>query len=444
MALEPDYSIQAFVDAESAFEIILNTPPDLVLLDIGLPGMNGIDVLKKLKETFHDLPVIMITAYEEINTVINAMKTGAYDFIVKPIQMDRLEITIRNALSSVSLRREVELLQEKCIREHMPCFIGESNAVQDMMDFIKMVAKSPDTPVLIHGETGTGKELIASAIHFRSPNCNGPFITVNCASIPKDLIESELFGYEKGAFTGAKTGGKKGLIEEAENGTLFLDELGDLSMSAQAKLLRFLENGEFYKVGGTQKHYVKTRVVSATNKNILEMVEKGSFRRDLFFRLGVVNTKVPPLNERCEDISPLSRYFINMYNEKFGKQVKGLSEEAETTLKQYQFTGNVRELKNMIERGVLITKEDYLSPKDLGVAREMASGHPPLGYMDTGHSLIPENIPEAGLDIQSVLHRVEKYYYKKALEITSGNESRAARLLHINHHTFRYRHKKMP
>ena len=440
MAMAQTYDVHTFVDAESALSAMPDIKPDLVLLDIGLPGMNGIDALKQLRAACPDLPVIIITAYEEIDIVIDAMKNGAYDFIVKPIQMDRLEIIIRNSLATISLRKEVELLQEKCIREQMPCFVGESDAIQDMMAFIKQVAKSPDTPVLIRGETGTGKELIASAIHYRSPNFNGPFITVNCASIPRDLIESELFGYEKGAFSGAGATGKKGLIEEAEGGTLFLDELGDLSPPAQAKLLRFLENGEFYKVGGTKKHYVKTRVVSATNKDLETMVDQETFRRDLFFRLGVITTQVPSLNDRGEDILPLARYFIAIYNEKFEKKVLGLNAEAEKVLMNHRFTGNVRELKNMVERGVLITEKLELTPKDLGM-NGTGKGGPPV--MNNGYTAFPDDIPEEGIDIQSILEQVEKYYYTKALDLASGNESKAARLLHLNHHTFRYRRRKM-
>ena len=250
MALEANYQVKAFATAEGAMDAMKDHPPDLVLLDIGLPGMDGIEALGKIKDLYPDVLLIMITAYEDINTVISAMKLGAYDYVVKPLYMDALEATVRNALETIRLRKEVQALQEEYLRENLPCFIGESNAIQDVMEFIGMVAKSPDTPILIIGETGTGKELIAHAVHYRSPNFKGPFITVNCAAIPKDLIESELFGYEKGAFSGARASGKKGLIEEAANGTLFLDEVGDLSPEAQAKLLRFLEDGEFYRVGG--------------------------------------------------------------------------------------------------------------------------------------------------------------------------------------------------
>ena len=272
MALEIDYEVEAFSTAEAAIETLKKSPPDLVLLDIGLPGMDGVEALREIKRLYPDVLVIMITAYEDIKTVISAMKLGAYDYVVKPLHADDLDVTIRNALETIRLRKEVRILQEEYLKENLPCFIGESNAIQDVMEFIELVAKSPDTPILILGETGTGKELLASAIHYRSPNFKGPFMIVNCAAIPKELIESELFGYEKGAFSGARASGKKGLIEEAADGTLFLDEVGDLSLEAQAKLLRFLELGEFYRIGGTKKLHIETRVVSATIKDLDSMI----------------------------------------------------------------------------------------------------------------------------------------------------------------------------
>ena len=367
MALEDDYRIETFSKAETAIGSIENDPPDLVLLDIGLPGMSGTEALDRIKDLYPEILVIMITAYEDIRTVISTMKSGAYDYVVKPIHMDSLEVSIHNALDTIRLRKEVQALQEKYLRENLPCFIGESNAIQDVMDFIKMVAKSPDTPILIIGETGTGKELIASTIHYYSPNFNAPLATVNCAAIPKDLIESELFGYEKGAFSGADVAGKKGLIEEAAGGTLFLDEVGDLSLEAQAKLLRFLELGEFYRVGGTKKLHIQTRVISATNKNLNRMLGEDRFRKDLFFRLGVIKVQVPSLNERPGDIVPLTKYFLQVFSNKFGKKFTAISPKAETALLARSWTGNVRELKNLIERAVLIGKGPELSEKELGL-----------------------------------------------------------------------------
>jgi DNA-binding NtrC family response regulator len=439
LALDSEYEIKSFGTAEEALDIIGVDPPDLVLLDIGLPGMNGIEALHRIKELHPEIQVIMITAYEDIKTVIAAMKLGAYDYVVKPILMDGLEITIRNALESVRLRKEVKFLQEKYLKDNLPFFVAESDEIRDIMDLITLVAESPDTPILILGETGTGKELIASAIHFRSPHFQGPFVAVNCAAIPKDLIESELFGYEKGAFTGANPAGKKGLIEDAAGGTLFLDEVGDLSREAQAKLLRFLENSEFYRVGSTQKRTVQTRIVSATNRDLADMMEKDLFRKDLYFRLGVITVKVPSLNERRQDIIPLAKNFLVTFSRKFRKEFSSISPEAQDALWEHVWTGNVRELKNLIERGVLVGKGPELTLKDLGL-----SG-PEKGYPAGKKVALPVRpvIPPEGINFEDAEREFEKSYLEEALRMAGGNESQAARLLHMNHHTFRYRRKKI-
>ena len=437
MALEADYNVISFSDAESSIKEIAVNPPDLVLLDIGLPKMNGIEALEKIKKMHPDLPAIMITAYEEINMVISAMKLGAYDYIVKPIQMDGLELTIKNALETIRLRKEVRALQDKFLKENLPFFIGETDTVQGMMDFLGKVAKSPDTPILITGETGTGKELIAGAVHYRSPNFKGNFVTVNCAAIPKDLIESEIFGYEKGAFSGAGPSGKKGLIEDASNGTLFLDEIGDLSLEAQAKLLRFLENGEFYRVGSTKKHHIQTRVVSATNKNLEKMIEDSLFRKDLYFRIGVIKVNVPSLNERRNDIFLLAGYFLDEFSRKFDKAFTGISSQAKEALINHNWTGNVRELKNIVERGVLIGKGPELMVRDIGLEDTIQT------HDKRSSKEVFSPIPPEGIDLSKVQRSLEKYYIDEAFKIAKGNESQAAKLLNINHHTFRYRRRKL-
>ena len=438
MALETTCQVRAFVTGEDAIDAVRENPPDMVLLDIGLPGMNGVEVLSKIKELHPDMPVIMITAYEDVNTVISAMKLGAYDYVIKPIHLDGLEVTIHNAFQTIRLRKEVQILQERYVRENHPCFIGESNAIQDLMEFIYTVAKSPDTPILISGETGTGKEMIARSIHYRSPNFMGSIVSVNCAAIPKELIESELFGYEKGAFSGANVSGKRGLIEEAVNGTLFLDEVGDLSLEAQAKLLRFLDEGEFYKVGATRKLQIKTRVISATNKDLEGMVEKKTFRKDLYFRLCVVKVTLPSLNERHEDIIPLAKYFLDEFNNKFKKKFKGISKEAQISLLGHYWTGNVRELKNIIERGALIGQGQELTLEDIGM--DTSKGE---RKEQNEHDYSFPKIPSTGVDLLSIQDSLEKAYIKQALKMAGGNESKAARLLNINHHTFRYRRRKL-
>lgn len=434
LALKKKYRVTAFSTAESVLRKLKKEPPDLILLDIGLPGLSGIEALEKIKSINPDILVIMVTAYDEIQTVISAMQLGAYDYVVKPIHMDSLMITVKNALETIRMRKEIEVLQDRYLRENLPCFIGESNAVQDMMRFVRTVAKSTDTPILIAGESGTGKELIAQAMHYRSPFYRGPFVPINCASIPKDLVESELFGYEKGAFSGAGASGKRGMVEEAGAGTLFLDEVGDLSPEAQAKLLRFLETGEYYRVGSTRKRRIRTRVVSATNRDLMDLIEKGLFREDLYYRLAVVKVEVPSLNERREDIIPIAEYLLEQISQRHGKRFNGISPEAEDILKKHHWRGNVRELRNMIERAALIGTGKVLTPADLGIE---VSGDVLSTPFTHGSGPFP-SLPEGGIDMAAL----EDQYVREALERTGGNAVQAARLLSMSYYAFRYRMKK--
>jgi len=435
LALEGKYQVRTFSTAGSALEAIKDDPPDLVLLDIGLPDMSGVDALRQIKKLSPDVLVVMVTASTDINTAISTMKLGASDYMMKPINVDALDVSVRNVLDKIRLRKEVQVLQENYLKENIPCFVGESNAIQDVMQFVDKVAKAVDTPVLILGETGTGKELIASAIHYKSPNFNGPFLTLNCSAIPRDLIESELFGYEKGAFTGAKAAGKKGLVEQAAEGTLFLDEVGDLSLEAQAKLLRFLEEGEYYRVGGTKKLRIRTRVVSATNKDLDTMIEKEFFRRDLYYRLAVIKVEVPALNKRRDDIVPIARHFLSEFSNKHGKSFSGFSPETEAYLKNHNWQGNIRELRNLVERGILVGHGPELSPQDLGLEGIAEPLAPPNAENEDG---IPA-LPDEGLDLQAL----EEHYIREALKKAEGNETRAAKLLRMSYYSFRYRRKKL-
>jgi DNA-binding NtrC family response regulator len=439
LALKKRYAVKGFPNAESAIEALLDKAPDLILLDIGLPGMSGIEALKKIKELHPHLPVVMITAYEDVQTIVSAMKLKAYDYIVKPLQMEALMVTVRNALETIRLRKEIQLLHEKYLKENLPRFIGESDATQDVIELVKKVAKSPDTPVLVLGDTGTGKELIAKAIHYRSPNFEGPLVSVNCAAIPKDLIESELFGYEKGAFSGAERTGKKGLVEQAAEGTLFLDEVGDLSAEAQAKLLRFLEDGEFYRVGGTGKMNVKTRVVAATNKDLLEMAEDNLFRKDLYHRLAVIKIEVPSLNRRRDDIIPIAKHYLLEFSEKFGKEFSSITPEAEMLLAGHNWTGNVRELKNVIEKAVLLSDGPHLEAEHL----EVAASNGGSGNNGLGNGFRLPSIAAAGIDLPAVMNTIEKHYFENALNLARNNESKAAKILNMSRDTFRYRRKKL-
>jgi DNA-binding NtrC family response regulator len=439
IALEGRYRLADFPDAESAVAAARVDPPDLVLLDLGLPGMSGIEAIPVFRAIAPEILIVVITAYEDVKSVVSAMKGGAYDYVVKPLDIDTLEMSIGNALESIRLKKEVQALQERYLRENLPCFIGESNTIRDVMEFVGLLARSPDTPVLILGETGTGKELIASAIHYRSPNFRGPLISVNCAAIPRELIESELFGYEKGAFSGASAAGKKGMVEQAEGGTLFLDEIGDLSPEAQAKLLRFLEEGEYYRVGGTRKLNVRARVVSATNKNLEELIRKNLFREDLYYRLAVARVQLPSLTERRDDIVPIALHFLLEFSRKFGRSFGGISREAREALMRYRWKGNVRELRNFVERGVLVGKGPELTREDLGLGEENVSVDRPPSAGEILHPLFP---PE-GVDLREAHESVDRHFFGEALRLTGGNETRAAQLLRINYHTFRYRRKKL-
>ncbi len=431
------YQVRTFASAEEFLDSLDAAQPDLVLMDIGLPGLSGVEALRQVKARFPQILFIMITAYEDVDTVVAAMKNGAYDYVVKPLHMDKLRANIHNALQTIRLRKEVRALQERYLSENVPCFIGQSNTIQDVLEFVATVAQSPDAPVLIVGETGTGKELIAGAIHFRSPNFEGPFVILNCAALPGELLESELFGYEGGAFSGAKAGGKAGLIEQAAGGTLFLDEVGDLSLEAQAKLLRFLDAGEYYKVGGTRRLVTRTRVVSATNRDLAAMIEQGRFRRDLYFRLAVLKIEVPSLNRRRGDILPIARHFLVRFGEKYAKPLIGFTPEAEGWLQTRDWPGNVRELKGVIERGVLAGQGPSLTPADLG-AEEAAPARP----ASSGRGGLPGLGPE-GLDLPLLLDEVERDYFEQALALALGSDVRAAELLGLNYHTFRYRKKKL-
>ncbi len=441
LTLGKTHRVAAFADGESCIAALQSDPPDLVLLDIGLPGISGIDTLKEIKNACPDVLVIMITANDDIDTVIAAMKLGAYDYVVKPINMDSLEVNIRNALGSIKLRKEVQLLQEKYLRENLPYFIGESDTIQEVMHLVRAVAKSPDATVLILGETGTGKELIASAVHYNSPHFKGPFVPVNCSAIPDNLIESELFGYEKGAFSGADPAGKKGLIETAADGTLFLDEVGDLSLQAQAKLLRFLENGEYYKVGGTRRYRAGTRIVAATNQDLEPLMDEHLFRRDLYYRLATIKVEIPSLNRRPQDIIPMAQHFLSEFGSKYDKTFTGIDREAEQALRSHVWKGNIRELRNLIERAVLLGRGPELTAPALGLdgadragtrghsAAESAYGFPTIG--------------PGGIDLPALHESLDRHCIPLSLEMADGNAAKAADLLKMNYYAFRRRCEKL-
>uniref|UniRef100_A0A7C3Z3Z3 Sigma-54-dependent Fis family transcriptional regulator n=1 Tax=candidate division WOR-3 bacterium TaxID=2052148 RepID=A0A7C3Z3Z3_UNCW3 len=348
-------------DGEEAIKKVRDNELNLVLLDLILPDINGLEVLKRIKEEKPDLVVIMITGFGTIKDAVSAIKIGAYDFFEKPSDREKILLTIRNALEKERMQREIALLREEALKKYQ--MVGVSEPIKKIFALIDDIAKTNAT-VLITGESGVGKELVARAIHNKSNRQREPFVKINCAAIPENLIESELFGYEKGAFTDAKTQ-KKGKLETADKGTLLLDEIGDLGLPAQAKLLRFLQEGEFERLGGNETIKVGVRIITATNKNLLNEIEKKRFREDLYFRLNQIPIYIPPLRERVEDIPYLADYFLTKYCEEYGVPKKILTPQALDYLKNQPWKGNIRELENLIIRAVLLVRSNEISPRDL-------------------------------------------------------------------------------
>ncbi len=423
------YGVITAQNSAEALALFPNESPDVVLLDVGLPEMDGVEVLKRLKSISPDATVIMVTAVEEVTTIVNAIKHGAYDYLVKPIDSQELLLTIKHALENRDLKNQIKTIQKPRVDKYNFDLIGNNTNIKDVVEIAKKASQSPDTPILITGESGVGKGVLAKATHYSTCEIPGPFITVNCGAITKDLVESELFGYERGAFTGARADGRKGRFEEAAGGTLFLDEIGAMPLSAQVKLLAVLEDRAFYRIGGSRQIKVSARIIAATNTNLDKAVDKGDFRRDLFFRLNVVRLDLPPLRERQEDIILLTRHFINQYNQKFGKNFNEITPDAQLFLRSYQWPGNVRELRNTIERIILIetgnilTKEHFhiLGPRNdiqIEAKKPQVAGNE-LDYYQATKSLIREAIKTAG-----------------------GNITEAARLMNMPPHKLRYRIKK--
>jgi two-component system nitrogen regulation response regulator NtrX len=355
------YEVTLAESAEEGLKFFDQQYPDLVLLDIWLPGMDGIEALRIMRDKRPQIPVVMISGHGTIELAVKASKLGAYDFLEKPLSLERVLITVKRAIELASLENTLRTFQEDTIKRFR--LVGDSPAIKLLKAQIDLVAPS-NSVVLITGESGSGKELVARLIHEGSPRRQNPFIEVNCAAIPHELIESELFGHEKGAFTGA-TEKKKGKFELADRGTLFLDEVGDMSLQAQAKVLRVIETKEFQRVGGNKNIKVDVRIIAATNKDLQEEVKKGNFREDLYFRLNVIPIKVPPLRERKEDIPLLVRHFLELIASEYGKPVKRFSEDALKVLMNYDWPGNVRELKNLIERLVIMCQKDLITQSEL-------------------------------------------------------------------------------
>lgn len=427
------YEITTAGSGEDALRLLQEESPDLVLLDVQLPGMNGMEVLEKIKELDEEVIVIMVTALGVLETAVQAMRLGAYDYINKPFNLDELAIVIRKALETQELKREVAQLRSTQPKKFsIEGIVGESEDLMHVLNMIRKIARSDAGTVLIQGESGTGKELVAKAIHYESARADKPFMAINCAAVPETLLESELMGHEKGAFTDAKSL-KKGLFEMADGGTVFLDEIGDMPMGIQAKLLRVLEDRAFRRVGGTKDINIDVRIVSATNKDLLTAIEEKTFRNDLYYRLQVIPIFLPPLRERRKDILVLTRHFIASFNREFGKSVKGISKEAEQFLWDYDWPGNVRELRNVIERAIILENEEIMQLEHL--PRELVS----RGTSETSSAgPLPIVLPPEGVDIEDV----ERELIRQALEMSDNNQSKAAKKLNLGIDAFRYRMKK--
>jgi two-component system, NtrC family, response regulator AtoC len=429
------YEVFTAASGEEGFEIVKQELPDLVILDIRLPGKDGIEVLREIKETHPATLVVMMTAHGSIETVVQAMKAGAFDYMSKPVQLEEMNLLIKKALKTIRLQEEVSWLRHQTEdRGEAPDIVGRTQIMKNLCDLLQKVVAGETTTILLEGESGTGKDLFAKTIHQLSPRHSRPFLDINCSAIQETLVESELFGFEKGAFTDAKTS-KKGLFELAEGGTIYLDEIAEISLGVQAKLLKFIENRCFKRVGGIKDIFVDVRIIAATNKDLRGAVSQGKFREDLYFRLKVIPIHLPPLRERGEDIPLLAEFFVNKFNRELKKQVRGFSPEALDLLTAYPWPGNIRELKNVIERVMLLESDERILPVHLPLEIRSRSVTPDEPSVLTK---ISGSLPDGGISMEDL----EKELLKRALAKAEGNQTKAARLLDISRDTLRYRMKK--
>jgi DNA-binding NtrC family response regulator len=483
-ALSKDgHSVAAVETGEEAVAQASDEMPDLVFLDITLPGIDGVEVLRRLKAIDPSVAVVMVTATDDVKTAVEAMRLGASDYISKPFDLDRLRVIAQNALDRHELRQEVEFHRKESVKRHgFHRIVGSSRKLAEVVEIARKVAKSDAATVLLQGESGAGKDLFAQAIHYESARATRPFIPINCTALPEELLESELMGHEKGAFTDAKFA-KKGLFEVADGGTIFLDEIGDMKPGLQAKLLRFIENKVFRRVGGHRDISVDVRIVAATNRNLDELVRTGAFREDLFFRLNVIPIRIPPLRDRREDIVPLAEHFLAEFSNDIRRPRGGFSDLAKRQMASYDWPGNVRELRNIVERALILGAGDLVLRLDLPVPAEAGSGVSPaagsgaapfsgepageraaappeaVAPVDPFHAgewrvppaesgpvrLSPPppsgpvfRLPEGGV----VLEDVERDLLRQALEATQGNQTKAAEMLGLTRDALRYRMKK--
>ncbi|RPH49382.1 MAG: sigma-54-dependent Fis family transcriptional regulator [Desulfobacteraceae bacterium] len=432
------YEINCAESGSKAISCLEKKDFDLLLCDIRLGDISGIDVLRAAKKKNLKTVVIMISAYASTETAIEAMNGGAYDYVPKPFDNNELKETIANALQLKTIEQEKKIIDDELKKQlHFGKIIGNSPAMLHVYNLIRQVAKTK-TSILVTGESGTGKELIARAIHDESDRHDKPFVVINCGGIPETLMESELFGHKKGSFTGS-TQDKKGLFEAADKGTVFLDEIGDLSIHLQVKLLRVLQERAFKPVGGNEDISVDIRIISATNKDLTKEVIEGRFREDLFYRLNVIEIKMPPLRERKSDLRVLAQHFLEKYSLEMGKKVTKISSYAINLLNNYQFPGNIRELENLMERSVAITDTNILLPDSLAISLHKRRRFVE-GVKDRRFDL---NDVQKGVSLDTILEDLERAYIMKALEFSGGNKNKAAELLGIRYHTMWHRLNKL-
>ena len=426
---EEGYKVRTAADAEAGLKLFREHRIDAVLTDLKLPGMSGLEFLEAVKRADSRIPVIVMTAYGTVETAVEAMKAGASDYVLKPFSLEEIKLIVSKELDVRRLREENRSLREELGRRYeFKNIIGRSGKMQEVLGTVERVAPGNST-VLLGGESGVGKDLIARAIHQHSRRASGPFIKINCTAIPENLLESELFGYEKGAFTGA-AGTKPGKFELADKGTIFLDEIGDVPGSIQVKLLRVLQDREFERLGGTRTLKVDVRVVAATNQDLRAALEEGTFREDLYYRLNVVPINIPPLRDRKEDVPYLADYFVERFARESAKPIRGITPEAMRVLMDFHWPGNVRELENIIERGVALSAGDMLDVADIRL--DLSPARPAAATAGTG--FIPEGMN---------LEQFEDGIIQEAVRRAGGNKSQAARLLGISRNALRYRLTKI-
>jgi two-component system response regulator PilR (NtrC family) len=425
------FDVVAAASGQEALRLMAEAPADLALVDLKMPGMDGLETLRRLKEISETVSVVIVTAFATTETAIQALKEGAYDYLITPFKIDELKLVVRKALEERRLRWENQRLRREVeLRYTLGNMVGKSAKVQELFATISRLAESRAT-VLLTGESGTGKTLLAKTIHFNSSRKNGPFVGVNCAAIPNELMESELFGHVRGAFTGA-IANKQGLFEAADGGTLLLDEISEMSTHLQAKLLRVLEDKEIRPVGGTKPVRVEVRIVAATNRDLAQAMARGAFREDLFYRLNVISVALPSLRERREDIPLLANHFLQKFTELSGAAAKVLSPEALACLEAYAWPGNIRELENVIERAVTLEPGPIIRPESLPESLRRPRA-PDAFHVD---------FPPEGIDLDKLMEQIERDLIRRALERVDGVQSRAAQLLGTGFRSFRYRLQK--